>query len=80
MIKAEIGCNGKTRVEGRGTVNDLIYDTCVLISEIWNSIKKGDQHDAAFCKYAMTRAFTDEDSPLWRMAENWTMVLLPSSR
>lgn len=65
MLKCKIKKGSRIRVESKGTCDDLVAETGVLIQEIYRGIKR--EHPGVAEKYRLSviGLLLDPNSPVW---------------
>lgn len=65
MLKCKIKRGSRIRVESKGTCDDLVAETGVLVQEVYRGIKQANQEVAQQYRLSVIGLLLDPKSPVW---------------
>ena len=66
MLKCRIKKGSRSRFQVNGTVGDLANETCLLVNQIYTTIKKQAPEAAEAYKHRLLVCMLAPDSPVWK--------------
>ena len=66
MLKCNIKRGGNVRVKASGTAEDIMVETCALIQDVYQGIKRQNPEAAKGYKNHLIGMLLDPDSPVWK--------------
>lgn len=66
MLKCKIKKGGKLRVKASGTAEDLMLETCAMIQNVYEGIKRQNPEAAKGYKNHLIVTLLNADSPVWK--------------
>lgn len=66
MLKCKIKKGGTLRVKASGTAEDLMLETCAMIQDVYEGIKRQNPEAAKGYKNHLIVMLLNADSPVWK--------------